>query len=456
MLVAAGNRHVLFLQGPGSMFFYRFALTLQRAGIKVSKIHLCLGDILFWGRGQSTMFRQRFAAWDAFIERYLIDNGVSDIVLFSDSRPYHRVAVDVAKGLGINVFVFENGYFRPDWITFERGGVNGRSSFPRQRAAIERIADEIPDPGVEATSLRFNRHLLLGDWTWHAFNLLGTPLFPHFRRHRPAHPLHELWGAAWKVLQWHPRRRRSQARLKAVLDSDRPFFLFPLQLDQDFQLSVDLPFESISAATEAVIASFARHAPGDCLLLVKNHPHDSNLVDRERDTARIARRHGVADRVVFLETGPNPLILDHARALITINSTMGTSGLWHRVPVCVLGRAIYDIEGLTHQGDLDSFWQSPTPPDMAFFRSFRRALIHATQARGEFGSGASGAPTFQDCLYRLVVTPYRVAGLALRGTGHGSERAGNGTRTFDPGPAHPARVGRPGPAEPGLHTDPPR
>ena len=61
MLVATGNRHVLFLQGPGSMFFYRFALTLRRSGIKVSKIHLALGDILFWGRRDATVFRCRFA-----------------------------------------------------------------------------------------------------------------------------------------------------------------------------------------------------------------------------------------------------------------------------------------------------------------------------------------------------------------------------------------------------------
>jgi capsular polysaccharide export protein len=299
---------------------------------------------------------------------------------------------------------------------------------------------------VEATSLRFNRHLLLGDWTWHAFNFLGAPIFPHFRRHRPAHPLHELWGASKKVAKWYPRHLRSKARLKAVLDSGRAFFFFPLQLDQDFQLAVDSPFASISEATDFVIASFALHAPRDCLLVIKNHPHDSNLVDRERDTARIARRHGVADRVVFLETGTNPLILDHARAMVTINSTMGTSGLWHSLPVCVLGRAIYDLDGLTHQGDLDRFWRNPTPPDMSFFRTFRRALIHATQARGEFGSGNSGEPTFQECLYRLVVTPYRTAGLSLKGVG--------GPRARAPAIGPPAGGMKDGPIVPEVRTDP--
>jgi capsular polysaccharide export protein len=88
----------------------------------------------------------------------------------------------------------------------------------------------------------------------------------------------------------------------------------------------------------------------------------------------------------------------------------------------VLGTAIYDIEGLTHQGSLDEFWHAPTPPDMGFFRTFRRALIHATQARGEFGSGSSGEPTFQECLRRLVVTPYRAAGISLKGGGESGAR----------------------------------
>jgi hypothetical protein len=90
--------------------------------------------------------------------------------------------------------------------------------------------------------------------------------------------------------------------------------------------------------------------------------------------------------------------------------------------VCTLGRAIYDLDGLTHQGDLDGFWHAPAKPDMSFFRTFRRALIHATQARGEFGSGSSGEPTFQECLYRLVVTSYRTAGLSLKEAGAAGAR----------------------------------
>lgn len=422
MLVATGKRHVLFLQGPGSLFFYRFGQALKRTGVEVSKIHLCAGDLLFWPSSDAVVFRGSFEDWPSFIERYIISHGVSDVVLFSDSRPYHRVATNIAKGLGINAFVFENGYFRPDWITFERGGVNGRSPFPRDRARIEKLAEAAPDPDVHATSLRYNRHLLLGDWTWHALNLLGTPLFPHYRRHRPAHPLRELWGATKKIVRWYGKHQRSKARFDSILDSKRPYFFFPLQLDQDFQLIVDSPFASISEATEAVIASFARHAPRDCLLVIKNHPHDSNLVDRERDTGRMARRHGVADRVIYLETGNNPQILRHARGMVTINSTMGTSGLWHSLPVCVLGRAIYDIEGLTHQGDLDSFWQRPTLPEMTFFRTFRRALVHSAQVRGEFGAGKATETVLEECLYRLFVTSYRTAGLSLSATGEAASR----------------------------------
>ncbi|WP_458339329.1 capsular polysaccharide export protein, LipB/KpsS family, partial [Bordetella pertussis] len=51
--------------------------------------------------------------------------------------------VALARASGVRVHVFEEGYFRPHWVTLERGGVNAHSShacnawnpllFPRYR-----------------------------------------------------------------------------------------------------------------------------------------------------------------------------------------------------------------------------------------------------------------------------------------------------------------------------------
>jgi len=52
---------------------------------------------------------------------------VTDIVLYGDTRPIHAQAVEIANKLGLSVHVFEEGYMRPYWVTYERGGTNGNS-----------------------------------------------------------------------------------------------------------------------------------------------------------------------------------------------------------------------------------------------------------------------------------------------------------------------------------------
>jgi capsular polysaccharide export protein len=309
--------------------------------------------------------------------------------------------------------VFENGYFRPDWITFEKSGVNGRSPFPRDPAAIIDLAEKAGDRVEPSRSLRRSQRLVLGDVAFHVAAWLGTPLFPRYRRFRRPHPLTEAAGWVLKAAQMPGRASRSRRRWQSVRASHRKMFFYPLQLDHDFQLLVDSDFQSLSEATAVVVASFAHHAPGDAVLVVKNHPRDNNLVNREREVQELAARFGVAERVVFLETGSNPDIFQRCAGMVTINSTMGTSALLHDVPVCVLGRAVYDIEGLTHRGHLDSFWTAPTAPDPAFFQAFRRAITHSAQIKGEFGATARTEKHFEDCLLKVHLTPFRPAGLNL-------------------------------------------
>ena len=69
---------------------------------------------------------------------------------------------------------------------------------------------------------------------------------------------------------------------------------------------------------------------------------------------------------------------------MTVNSTVGLSALQRGRPTKALGRAVYDVPGLTYQGPLDDFWRSPPPPDAALCRAFRNVVVHATQINGGF------------------------------------------------------------------------
>jgi len=77
-----------------------------------------------------------------------------------------------------------------------------------------------------------------------------------------------------------------------------------------------------------------------------------------------------------------PSLLQNAEGSVLINSTVGISSLYHGTPVKALGDAIYDIEGLTFQGSLASFWNAPGTVDKDLFKRFRRYLIDKTQING--------------------------------------------------------------------------
>ncbi|WP_441294118.1 capsular polysaccharide export protein, LipB/KpsS family, partial [Bordetella pertussis] len=49
-------------------------------------------------------------------------------------------AVALARASGVRVHVFEEGYFRPHWVTLERGGVNGFRAIARTRRMARRAS----------------------------------------------------------------------------------------------------------------------------------------------------------------------------------------------------------------------------------------------------------------------------------------------------------------------------
>ncbi len=395
----------MFLQGPGGSFFNDLSRELETTGIRTSRINVCAGDWMLWRRNNARNFRGRFGDWTQFLTQYIGDERVTDIILFSDSRPYHRVAKQVAERQGINLFAFENGYLRPDWITLELGGVNGNSRFPRTRAGVEAApGPQVPsyEPMKRPTRLGLYSH----DVVFHFANTLLAPLFPRYKRHRQTLPVIELVGWAKKWLTWPAKKRQSLRIINELLASEKPFFLYALQLEHDFQLIEHSPFSSIRQATQRVVASFAEKAPEESVLLVKNHPLDNEVINRKREVMDIAKQHGVADRVFFVDIGPNPELLDNSAGMVTVNSTMGTSALLHGLPVCVLGKSVYDVDGLTHQLGLDTFWQHPTKPDQALYHHFRNALIAACQLHGRFVTGSGKKVAAVSSAEVILKTPY--------------------------------------------------
>ena len=376
-----------------SPLFTRLGDWLRARGEEVYRINFCAGDALYWRGKPAWNYRGRLEGVAAFLEKKFSEHGITDLVLFCDAFPVHRAAVALAVRANLGVHVFEEGYVRPNWVTLQRGPRHAAYLMPRDPEWYLEVNARLPDPG-EGTPLRASvAARAVHDMAYHAANLANPLAYPGYRTHRPYVAAMEYagWARRYAHLPWW--RRRDPRRIRALAGSGAKYFFFPLQLNADAQVVRNSPFGTMSRAIEQVLTSFARHAPAQTRLVIKNHPFDTGLANYQR----LVDSLDLGGRVEYLETGDLATLFDHAQGVVTVNSTVGFSALQRRIPTKPLGRAVYDLPRLAHQGSLDDFWRAPQPPDPAVCSAFRNVLVHATQINGGLYNDRGIALTLQGC-----------------------------------------------------------
>jgi capsular polysaccharide export protein len=383
-LGALEGRHVLLLQGPNGPFFARLAEVLEGQGARVTKVNFNGGDCVFYPRAEH-VFRGVMNEWSRYCERLFDENDFDWVLLFGDCRPIHRAAIEIASRRGVRVGVFEEGYVRPNFVTFEEGGVNAYSSAPKEPWFFRaREAEAIPAmPDVEGAFW----YSVLWSAVYHTAASVASAWFPRYRHHRKlgiAELVPWVRGAVRKYL--YARRERG-VQEELTEEWKAKFFLVPLQVHNDAQVKVHSEYRSVADFVRDVIASFARGAPADTRLVIKHHPLDRGYNDYARLVEEEARACGIEEgRVLYIHDQHLPSLLDATRGVVVINSTAGLQALDHRAPVKVCGRAVYDIEGLTFRGGLDAFWKAAEEftIDAELFASFKSWLVKNTQLGGSF------------------------------------------------------------------------
>ena len=397
----------LFLQGVSSPFFSRLAKALRDIDQRVHCISYNVGDVVYGG-GSRRACGARLDELEAFYSQCFRDLDITDLVLFGDCRPVHRPAIRLARLQGIRVHVFEEGYFRPYWVTLERDGVNNNSRLPKDPDWYREVGKHIPryqngNPFKLSFAARATHDVL-----YHAGGALNKVCFPKYRTHAPYSAAVEYAGFIRQGLRLLRARRRDDALVEEVAREHRPTFLLPLQLDSDAQIRDHSPFANMLEVIDHVIASFTKHAPTQARLLVKNHPLTPGLVNYRLLTESLASQYDVADRVDFLESGHMPTLLSHIAGMVTVNSTAGASAILHNRPTCTLANPIYAMPGLTHQSGLDDFWQHAEVPDKTLFQRFRNTVIHTTQINGGFYTGCGMDMAVANCLEVLMAKTSRI------------------------------------------------
>ncbi|BAF72661.1 capsule polysaccharide export protein [Sulfurovum sp. NBC37-1] len=378
------GKHVLLLQGPMGFFFKKLDRFLRKNGGVTFRIGLNMGDRLFSYADNYMPYRGTLSAWEKFLEQFLKNRKIEKIFLFGDCRPYQKIAKKVAYRMKIEVYVFEEGYVRPHYITLERFGVNGFSQMPRKASFYHAL------PNVEIESPKHARHsklkMILSATLYYAAANIFFFRYPFYEHHRDFSAIKEAFYGIRSFLRkglYMLTERRYDSLIRGGLSGY--YYFVPLQTYNDFQILQHSNYRSIEKFIIEVLESFARHAPVGRYLLFKHHPVDRGRRDYTVFIRQQAQLLDIEKRIIILHDVHLPTCLKHAIGTITINSTVGFSSIGHNTPTITLGNAIYDIEGLTSKGmSLKKFWHQCKKPDKLLYLKFKRYLIETTQLNGSF------------------------------------------------------------------------
>ncbi len=381
------GRVFLFLQGPHGPFFDRLAGLLRASGAEVWRCAFNAGDEFFWSDPAHLLRHDgTLHDWPSRLDQIIAQKGVTDIVLYGDVRPIHAVARAAAEEDGLRLHVFEEGYLRPYWITYERGGSNGHSplmriSLDQMRAALRDTSAEIHRPPARWGDMR--QHKFYGA-LYHFLVMARRRAYPGFRSHRDLGIAQEFRLNLSRLLMMPAHQLQSRWRWRRIQQTGAPYSLVLLQLQHDSSFQRHSPFRSNAAFIRAVMAAFARSAPGHHQLIFKAHPLEDGRAGNSLAIRQAAQEYGLSGRVHYLRGCKLAMLLSQARSVITVNSTGAQQALWRGLPVRALGRAVYDKPGLVSHQPLDEFLADPRPPDPKAYRTLRDYLLQTSQIPGGF------------------------------------------------------------------------
>jgi capsular polysaccharide export protein len=387
--ITGSNRTFLFLQGPHGPFFYRLGNMLRAAGADVWRVGFNAGDKAFWFDKKSFIpFQSTQSEWPTHFDALIEEKNITDIVLYGDTRPIHAEAIKRAKSADLTVHVFEEGYLRPYWVTYERDGINGHSRL--MNINVKEMQTALADNDLDVHEVPahwgdMRQHVFYGA-LYHWFVMFRNGAYQNFRPHRALSVTKEFqfYLLSLLLMPWHAVKRILATR--RIKQGGFPYHLALLQLEHDSSFQNHSPFDSNSEFIDLTIEGFAKGAPRHHHLVFKAHPLEDGRAPQRRTIKKDASKYGVSDRVHYVRGGKLARLLDHARSAVTVNSTAAQQVLWRGLPIKVFGSAVYaKPEFVSHQA-LDAFFSDPNGPDARAYKDYRKYLLQTSQVPGGFYS----------------------------------------------------------------------
>lgn len=359
------NKKVLMLQGPVGYFFKRLSNFLKTFyKTEVLKINFCGGDKLFFPDGYT--FNGTKKDYENFLKKTLKDYDC--IMLFGEHREHHVIAKQIAKELNKKIYVFEEGYIRPNYITLEEGGVNANSNLLKIKNFKTNKENAFYLNNNKPSQLKIAFILYI----YNFMNFCLSFEFSNYKHHRNFGILEALkFSKAWI------RRRLFKKEDKKILKElyKKEFFFVPLQVSTDSQILCNSSYRKMEEFIKYIIDS-----SNEKIILFKDHP-----LEIEEDYKKILKKYK-KENIYFIRTGDINQIINHSKGVININSTVGLSALFHYKPVFCLGKSFYTNKDLATNKNISDFLENTEKynPNKDKVNEFKNYIIKETQIKGSF------------------------------------------------------------------------
>ncbi|QDU04436.1 Capsule polysaccharide biosynthesis protein [Gimesia chilikensis] len=304
-----------------------------------------LGLSRYHGILESNDYFQRVANhYGAQISKIIDSRNIDQVVLFNGRLNLFIACLDkVAERSGIPRLIFEQGLFRPLWITIDGQGVNARNSI--------KTSEDLHSP----EPFEFQQRELYKDLL--SLLPIDRDKIPDFKRKMPLFSLMRAYGSSKlrprrdlffrnaeneelleaAVLSHKPKRCRQPLKTLDELrcNNDYQYILCPFQVETDTQIILHSPWiSSMSQLVNVMYEVVSRlNVEGfKVKVLFKAHPMSNNAV-------RVSHPHAA-----LIEDVPMPEVFRVLRPLVvTINSTAGIEAVEAGLPVITLGEAFYNL-----------------------------------------------------------------------------------------------------------------
>ena len=374
--------NVLLLQGPVGPFFAKLRDFLVKKGSRVFKIHFNYGDVVFYQNQYHAYFYQGInEEWEDYIFKFYKQKNIQAVFLIGDKRNFHHTAIQVAKRLGIKVYVFEEGYIRPNYFTLEENGVN-----------IDSPLAQIDPLNIKPVNLDFveKEYRSFVTMCWYGikywfFSYIFNYKFKNYKHHKNLNLLKVFcWIRGffrfllYELSEFHLRRK--------LYKDNRKYFLCILQVHDDFQITHNSTFANIEEFIEKVIYkfnNFIKEEFSQDILIIKHHPMDIGEKNYANLIKQIAKKLKMNEnQIIYIHNFKIENIFHKTKGAIMINSTLGLKMLKNNISVINLSKSFYHKHGLTFQGDLNEFFKNPIQPDKQIVNNYISHLIVKSQVNG--------------------------------------------------------------------------